>query len=137
MIVILKKGRAMKVIPLRQVGSFFLAVTVFSLLLAQPLWAAEETSAPQDAQEESFFQGIKRNIDEWLGRDRPVDKTKEEATKPAEQKPQQPVAKQSGGRKALNSFKQGMNKVSDNVSESVERDKKTLKKKFDKLTDKK
>jgi len=137
MIVPLKKGRAMQAIPLRQVGSLFLAVTVFSLLLAQPLWAAEETFAPQGVQEESFFASLKRDLDEWLGRKKPADKAKEEAPKPAEPKPQEPVAKQSGGRKAINTFKRGMNKISDNVSESVERDKKTLKKKFDKLTEKK
>ena len=127
----------MQAIPLRQVGSLFLAVTAFSLLLAQPLWAAEETSTPQGAQEESFFSSLKRDLDEWLGRKKPADKAKEEAPKPAEPKPQEPAAKQSGGRKAIDSFKQGMNKISDNVSESVERDKITLKKKFDKLTDKK
>jgi hypothetical protein len=143
MIVILNKGRAMQAIPLRQVGSLSLAVTVFSLMLAQPLWAAEETSTPQGAQEESFFASLKRDLDEWLGRKKPADKAKEEAPKPAEPKPQEPakqkpVAKQqSDGRKALNSFKKEMIKISDNISESMERDKKTLKKKFDKLTDKK
>jgi len=132
----------MQAIPLRQVGSLFLAVTVFSLLLAQPLWAAEETPAPQGKQEESFFASLKRDLDEWLGRKKPADKTQNEAPKPAEPKPQKPAAQkpakqQSDGRKALNKFKKEMNKISDNVSESMERDKKTLKKKFVKLSDKK
>ena len=127
----------MKEIPLRQAWSLFLAVTAFSLMLALPLWAAEEPPAPQGKQEESFFQGIKRDLDEWLGRDNSADKAKEEAPKPTEQKSQEPAIKQSGGRKALNTFKKEMNKISDNVSDSVERDKKTLKKKLDKLSDKK
>lgn len=88
-------------------------------------------------QEESFFQGIKRNLDEWLGRDNSADKALKEAPKPAEQKPQAPAIKKSDGRKVIDTFKKEMNKISDNVSESVERDKKTLKKKFDKLNDKK
>ncbi len=126
-----------KEIPLRQAGSLFLAVSALLLMLAQPLWAVEETPTSQGKQEESFFQGIKRNLDEWLGRDNSADKARKEAPKPAEQKPQAPAAKKSDGRKVIDTFKKRMNKVSDNVSESVERDKKTLKKKFDKLSDKK
>jgi hypothetical protein len=120
--------------PLKQAWSLFLVLIAFSLMLAQPLWAVEETPTSQDKQEESFFQGLKRSLDEWLGRDQSANKTKEEAPKPEEQKP---VVKKSGGRKALNSFKKEMNKISDNVSESVERDKKTLKKKLDKYSNKK
>ena len=127
----------MKEIPLKQAWSLFLAVTAFSLLLAQPLWSAEEPPTSPDKQEESFFQGLKRNIDEWLGRGNSADKAQADAARQAEQKPQEPAAKQSGGRKALNSFKKGMNKISDNISESVERDKKTLKKKLDKYSNKK
>jgi len=125
------KGHAMKELPLRRVWSHFLAMSAFLFMLAQPLWAAEEPPAPQGQQEESFFQGIKRNIDEWLGRDNSAGKAKEEVPKQEARPPQ------SDGRKAINSFKKGMNKISDNVSESVERDKKTLKKKLDKLRDKK
>lgn len=127
----------MKEIPSNQVWSLFLAVTALSLMLAQPLWAVEENPAPQAKQEESFFQGIKRNLDEWLGRDNSAGKTKEEAPKPTEQKPQTPAAKKSDGRKVIDTFKKEMNKISDNVSESIKRDKKNLKKKLDKLRDKK
>ena len=108
-----------------------------SLLLAQPLGAVEEPPASQGKQEESFFQGIKRNLDEWMGRDNSANNARKEAPKPAEQKPQAPAIKKSDGRKVIDTFKKEMNKISGNVSESIERDKKTLKKKFDKLNDKK
>ena len=121
----------MKEIPLKQAWSLFLAVTAFSLTLAQPLSAAEETSTPQGKQEESFFQKIKRDLDEWLGRGNSAGKAKEEAPKQVDPPPQ------SDGRKVINTFKKEMNKISDNISESVERDKKTLKKKLDKSRDKK
>lgn len=125
-------GLLLKRIPLKQAWTHIITVFALSLMLAQPLWAVEENSTGK--QEESFFQGIKRNIDEWLGRDNSSEKVKEKAPKPTEQKP---AAQQSGGRKALNSFKKEMNRISDNVSESVERDKKNLKKKLDKLSEKK
>ena len=60
--------------PLRQAWALFLAVTDFSLMLGQPLWAVEETPAPQGKQEESFFASLKRDLDEWLGRKKPADK---------------------------------------------------------------
>jgi len=134
------KGGSMKKSSLRQAWSLLLAMIALSLMLAQPLWA-EESSTPQVKQEESFFASLKRDLDEWLGK-KPADKAQNEAPKPAEPKPQKPAAQkpvkqQSDGRKALNTFKKEMNKISDNVSESVERDKKTLKKKFDKLNSKK
>jgi len=119
----------MKIIPLKQSWPLFPAVIVFSLTLAQPLWAAEETPTPQGKQEESFFQKIKRDLNEWLGRDNSAGKAKEETPKQVDPPPQ------SDGRKVINTFKKEMNKITDNVSESIERDKKTLKKKFDKLRD--
>lgn len=127
----------MQKIPLKQKWSLFLAVSTLLLMLAQPLWAAEEIPTSQGKQEESFFQGIKRNLDEWLGRDNSAGKAQKEVRKPTEQKPKETAAKKSDGRKAIDTFKKRMNKVSDNVSESVERDKKTLNKKLDKLNDKK
>ena len=112
-------------------------MTALLLMLAQPLWA-EESSTPQVKQEESFFASLKRDLDEWLGRKKPADTAQKEApAKVTEPKPQKPATQQSDGRKALNTFKKEMNKISDNVSESMERDKKTLKKKFDKLSSKK
>ena len=116
-----------------------MTMAVLSLMLAQPLWA-EESATPQVKQEESFFASLKRDLDEWLGRKKPDDNTaKNEAPKPAEPKPkpQKPSKQQSDGRKALNTFKKEMNRISDNISESMERDKKTLKKKLDKLNSKK
>ena len=132
------KGGSMKKSSLRQAWSLLLAMIALSLMLAQPLWA-EENAIPQVKQEESFFASLKRDLDEWLGRKKPVDQAQNEAPKPAEPKPkpQKPSKQQSDGRKALNTFKKEMNKVSDNISESMERDKKTLKKKIDKLNSKK
>ena len=127
----------MKNIALKQACPLFLVMIAFLLMLAQPLWAAEEPPTSQDKQEESFFQGVKQDLDKWLGRDNSADKAQKEDPKPVEPKPKEPVVKQSDGRKAINSFKKGMKKISNNVSESVERDKKTLKKKLNKLSDKK
>ena len=134
------KGGLMKKSSLRQAGPLCLTMAALSLMLAQPLWA-EESATPQVKQEESFFASLKRDLDEWLGRKKPADTAQNEApTKATEPKPQKPATQKpseqpSDGRKALNTFKKEMNKISDNVSESMERDKKTLKKKFDKLTD--
>lgn len=106
------------------------------LLLVQPLWA-EESATPQVKQEESFFASLKRDLDEWLGRKKPADTVQNEAPKKAaEPKPQKPAKQQSEGRKALNTFRKEMNTISDNISESMERDKKNLKKKFDNLKSK-
>jgi len=126
----------MKEIPLKEVGPLFLAVTALSLILVQSLRAVEETPATQGKQEESFFQGIKRNLGEWLGRDSSADKAKEKTSGQTEEKTQNPATKKSDGRKTIDTFKKEMNKISNNISESVERDKKNLKKKFDKLRDK-
>jgi hypothetical protein len=134
----------MKKSSLRQAGSLCLTMAALSLMLAQPLWA-EESATPQVKQEESFFASLKRDLDEWLGRKKPADTVQNEAppkakaTEPKPQKPatQKPSEQPSDGRKALNTFKKEMNKISDNVSESMERDKKTLKKKFEKLNSKK
>ncbi|MDH5457163.1 MAG: hypothetical protein OEY26_00470 [Nitrospinota bacterium] len=134
----------MKKSSLRKAGSLCLTMAVLSLMLAQPLWA-EESATPQVKQEESFFASLKRDLDEWLGRKKPDDNTakneappKDTELKPQKPAAQKPVAKQqSDGRKALNTFKKEMNRISDNISESMERDKKTLKKKLDKLNSKK
>jgi hypothetical protein len=127
----------MKNIVLKQARPLFLVMIAFSLMLAPPLWATEESTVPQGKQEKSFFQGIKQDLDKWLGRNNSADKAQKEAPKPVEPKPKELAVKQSEGRKAINSFKKGMKKISNNVSESVERDKKTLKKKLNKLSDKK
>ncbi len=132
-----EKALLVKAIPLKQVWPLFLAVTAFSLMLAQPLWAAEETPVPQVQKEESFFETIKRKAQEWFSWDNNTEKVQKEAPKPTEEKPQEPATQKSDGRKAVDTFKKEMNKISDNISKSVERDKKNLKKKLDKLLDKK
>ena len=135
-------GGSMKKSSLRQAGSLCLTMAVLSLMLVQPLWA-EESATPQVKKEESFFASLKRDLDEWLGRKKPDDTAKNEAPpKSTEPKPQKPATQkfskqQSDGRKALNKFKKEMNKISDNISESMERDKKNLKKKFEQLSSKK
>ena len=105
----------MKKIVLKQVRPLFLVMIAFSLMLAPPLWAAEESTAPQGKQEKSFFQGVKQDLDKWLGRDNSADKAQKEAPKPLEPKPKEPAVKQTEGRKAINSFKKGMKKISSNL----------------------
>lgn len=48
-----------------------------------------------------------------------------------EKKSQEPTTQKSDGRKAIDAVKEEMKQISDNVSESIARDKKTLKGKFD------
>lgn len=111
-------------------------ITAFALLLAQPL-CADETSAPTQ-EEESVFQTLKRKTRELFKSDPPANEAQKETPAPTEDQPQEESTSQkSDGRKVINTFKKEMNKISGNVSESVERDKKTLKQKFNKLTDKK
>ncbi|MDH5762996.1 MAG: hypothetical protein OEZ51_08445 [Nitrospinota bacterium] len=103
---------------------------VFAILFlwANPLWAAEEGSETPAQQEESVFDSIKRKSQEWFGGDDKAAKAGEETQKPSE------PSNKSDGRKAIDTIKHRMKKASDNVSESVDRDKKTLKKKLDKLS---
>ncbi|MCH6579311.1 MAG: hypothetical protein IH802_02980 [Nitrospinae bacterium] len=122
----------MKTISLKQTGQLFWAAAALSLMVAQPLWANESPAAP-DIQEESIFQTIKRKANEWLGREQNAQKD-EKAVAPQTDKPSQKnSAGQSDGRKVIDTVKKRMQKTSDNVSKSVDRDKKTIKKKFDKL----
>ena len=76
----------MKAISLKQAGSLFLVAMAFSLLLAQPLWAAEETPAPQVQKEESFLETIKRKTQEWFNWDGNAKKVQKETPKPTEEK---------------------------------------------------
>lgn len=122
----------MKAISLKQTWQLFWAAAALSLMVAQPLWAKESPATP-DIQEESIFQTIKRKTNEWLGREQNAQKD-EKAVEPQIDKPSQKnSAVQSDGRKVINAIKKRMQKTSDNVSKSVDKDKKTLKKKFDKL----
>ncbi len=122
----------MKTISIKQTWQLFWAAAALSLMVAQPLWAKESPAAP-DTQEESIFQTIERKANELLGREQNAQKD-EKAVAPQIDKPSQKnSAGQSDGRKVINTIKKRMQKTSDNVSKSVDKDKKTLKKKFDKL----
>ncbi len=122
----------MKTISLKQTGQLFWAAAALSLMVAQPLGANESPAAP-DIQEESIFQTIKRKANEWLGREQNAPKD-EKAVEPQTDKPSQiNPAGQSNGRKVIDTVKKRMQKTSDNVSKSVDRDKQTIKKKLDKL----
>ncbi len=122
----------MKTISLKQTGQLFWAAAALSLMVAQPLGANESPAAP-DTQEESIFQTIKRKANEWLGREQNASKD-EKAVEPQTDKPSQiNPAGQSNGRKVIDTVKKRMQKTSDNVSKSVDRDKQTIKKKLDKL----
>lgn len=107
---------------LKQTGQLFLAATAVFMMLAQPLSAAESSAGQQ---EESVFQAIKRKTKEWLDWDKNADKAKKE------------TQKQSDDSKALDKFKKRMKKASDNVSKSVDKDKKTIEKKLNKMFGKK
>lgn len=125
----------MKTISLMQTGQLFWAAAALSLMVAQPLWA-KESPAPPDTQEESIFQTIKRKANEWLGGEQKAqkDEKNEKEVAPQTDKPSQKnSAGQSDGRKVIDTVKKRMQKTSDNVSKSVDRDKKTIKKKLDKL----
>jgi len=103
-------------------------------MVAQPLWAKESPAAP-DTQEESIFQTIGRKVNEWLGGEpKARNAPNEQAVEPQTDEPSQKnSAGQSDGRKVINTVKKRMQKTSDNVSKSFDRDKKTIQKKLDKL----
>ncbi len=122
----------MKTISLKLTGQLFWAAAALSLMVAQPLWANESPAAP-DIQEESIFQSIKRKANEWLGREQNAQKDEKEVAPQTDKPSQKNSAGQSDGRKVIDTVKKRMQKTSDNVSKSVDRDKKTIKKKFDKL----
>ena len=122
----------MKTISLKQTGQLFWAAAALSLMVAQPLWANESPAAP-DIQEESIFQTIKRKVNEWLGGQQKA-QNDGKAVEPQTDKPSQKnSAGQSDGRKVIDTVKKRMQKTSDNVSKSIDRDKKTIKKKLDRL----
>ena len=122
----------MKTISLKQTGQLFWAAAALSLMVAQPLWANESPAAP-DIQEESIFQTIKRKAHEWLGREQNAQKDEKEVAPQTDKPSQKNSAGQSDGRKVIDTVKKRMQKTSDNVSKSIDRDKKTIKKKLDRL----
>ena len=125
----------MKAISLKRAWHIFWAATALSLMVAQPLWAKESPAAP-DAQEESIFQAIKRKANEWFGGNPSTPKSQNDDKKvepPTDPQSQKNSAGQSDGRKAINTVKKRMQKASDNLSKTVDRDKKTITKKLNKL----
>ena len=125
----------MKAVSLQRAWHIFWAATVLSLMVAQPLWASESPAAP-DAQEESIFQTIKKKTNEWFGGNPDTPKSRDaeqEIEKQTDPQSQKDSAGQSDGRKVINTVKKRMQKTSDNVSKSVDRDKKTITKKLNKL----
>ena len=132
-------------IPLKHLCLFFLAVTApLSLMLAQPLWAVEtKPQAPAtqksdgrkaiDAVKEEMKQ-ISDNVSDSIDRDKKTLKKKLDKLRTPQE--QEPATQKSDGPKVIDTVKKGMQQISDNVSESIDRDKKTLKKKLDTLLDK-
>ena len=129
----------MTTISFRQIYPALLALTVFALMAAQPLSADEDstTTTPQKSQEqESVFEVLKRKSQKLFKPNPPAQDAKEQSSEPVEQEPQEEnTSKKSDGKKALNAVQKEMKKISENISKSVERDKKTLKKKLEKLDD--
>ncbi len=125
----------MKTISLKQSCQLFWAATALSLMVVQPLWAEESPAVP-DTQEESVFQTFKRKANEWLGGNPSSPKAQKDDKKvepPTDPQSQENSAGQSDGRKVIDTVKKRMQKTSDNVSKSVDRDKKTITKKLNKL----
>lgn len=128
----------MVTVSFKQICLTLLSVTAFALVQVQPLGADENSGTPSNTtqEQESVFQTLKRKTRALFGSDSQTKNTQNETSRPAEKNPEEETAPQeTPGRKAIDSLKKGMNKISDNISDSVERDKKTLKKKFDKLDD--
>lgn len=109
------------------------AALLCGVCLAGPLVAGEATAAEGEV---GFFQKIKKNINSWLGDD--SGKVKKDASKTigkTEKSTKKNVEKtssqgQSGGRKALSFLKKRGRMASDNIQKSVDKDKKTLSRKF-------
>ena len=123
----------MVTISFRQICPALLAVTVFALMAAQPLWADEDstTTTPQKSQEqESVFKVLKRKSQKLFKPNPPTQDAKEQSSEPTEQKSQEEnTSKKSDGKKALNAVQKEMKKISENISKSVERDKKNAQEK--------
>ena len=113
---------------IKRAGLTLMAVTTLMLWVVQPaVWAADDSA--KEGQDESVYQGFKRKANEWFGSDDKSSEAKPEASPKAEQSPDE----QSDGRKVINKFKKRMKTASDNLSETVDRDKKTVQKKMNKL----
>lgn len=106
------------------------AVTLMALGLALPAVFAAESSASEKAQEETVYQTFKRKANELFGSDeKPSQSPPKAEPAPQDQTPQ----KKSDGKKMVEGFKKRMQTASDNLSETVDRDKKTVEKKMQKL----
>lgn len=113
---------------IKRAGLTLMAVTTLMLWVQPAVWAAD-SSASEEAKDESVYQGFKRKANELFGNDGKSSQAKPEASPKAEKSP----GEQSDGRKVINKFKKRMKTASDNLSETVDRDKKTVQKKMNKL----
>ena len=77
---------------------------------------------------------ISDNVSDSIDRDKKTLKKKFDKLRTPQE--QEPATQKSDGPKVIDTVKKGMQQISDNVSESIDRDKKTLKKKLDTLLDK-
>lgn len=122
-------GNRMNWKSIKPAGFTLMAVATLMLWIAQPaVWAAN-SSATEEAQEETVYEALKRKANEWFGSDDKSAPAKPETPPQAEKPPE----KQSDGRKVIDKFKKRMKTASDNLSETVDRDKKTVQKKMNKL----
>lgn len=131
----------MATISFRQIRSALLAVTVFAWMAVQPLWANEDsaTTTPKKSQkQESVFEVLKRKSQKLFKPNPPAQDAKEPSSESVDRKSQvEDTSGKSDGKKALNAVQKEMKKISNNISKSIERDKKTLKKKLEKLSNSK
>ncbi|TDJ49732.1 MAG: hypothetical protein E2O44_05450 [Nitrospina sp.] len=110
-----------------------MAVLLGVVCLTGPLVVGEATAAEGEV---GFFQKIKKNINSWLGDD--SGKEKKDASKTVgkiEKSTKKNVKKtssqgQSSGRKVLSFIKKRGRMASDNIQKSIDKDKKTLSRKF-------
>ena len=113
-----------------------LSVSGMLMVLPVHLNMAGAATADAEMKEESYVQSIKRKTREWLRGDAVAQKDSEQTGKSKDSSKQSSEAKKSSeksdGRKVVDAVKDRMQKSSDNISDSMDRDKKTLKKKFDK-----
>ena len=116
---------------------WMMAVALLGVVfLAGPLYVSEAAGA-EAGSETGFFQKMKNNINSWFDDDgheakknvKKSVKKAEKSTKKAVKKTS-PQAGPSGGQKALSFIKKRAKMASDNVQKSIDKDKKTLSRKF-------
>ena len=100
----------------------------------QAAGAADSTASPQGQEEETLMQKLKRKTGELFdGNEKPASDQPETPAK-TESPPEKPADKKLSERSpALSKFKKKMQKRSDDLGKTIDRDKKTLKKKMNKM----